>query len=254
MLISTGVITEKSSIGNGFGYEGSGVVMKVGSSVQKLSVGDRVVVSSSGSLATTVRLDQRLCTKIPDTLSHEEASTMSSAYATAIICLLDLGRLTKGMSVLIHSAAGGVGIAALHIARMVGAEVRGAFIFRQMGTNLHILQIWVSVSSETKVQYLMSAFGIPRHRIFDSRSEAFLSGIMRETGGTGVDVVLNSLSGELLHASWRCVAQFGTFVEIGRRDFVGQGALDMQPLEQNRVFAGFDLLLFSKARPEVVER
>ena len=77
---------------------------------------------------------------------------------------------------------------------------------------------------------------------------------MKETGNRGVDVVLNSLSGELLHASWKCVAEFGTFVEIGRRDFVGQGTLAMELFEPNRTFVGFDLLLFSTQRPEVIER
>jgi NADPH:quinone reductase-like Zn-dependent oxidoreductase len=77
---------------------------------------------------------------------------------------------------------------------------------------------------------------------------------MRETNGRGVDVVLNSLSGELLHASWKCVAEFGTFVEIGRRDLLGQGKLAMELFESNRTFVGFDLLLFSKHRPEVIER
>jgi NADPH:quinone reductase-like Zn-dependent oxidoreductase len=76
---------------------------------------------------------------------------------------------------------------------------------------------------------------------------------MAETRGRGVDVVLNSLSGELLHTSWKCVAEFGSFVEIGRRDFVGQGTLAMEIFESNRSFIGFDLLLFSRERPEVIK-
>ena len=66
--------------------------------------------------------------------------------------------------------------------------------------------------------------------------------------------MLNSLSGELLHASWKCVAEFGTFLEIGRRDFVGQGTLAMELFESNRAFIGFDLLLFSTNRPEELDR
>lgn len=117
------MITEKSSIGQGLGYEGSGLVLQVGSAVHKLSAGDRVIMSSSGSLVTTQQLDQRLCVKIPDSLSYEEGATMSAVYCTAIHCLLDVGGLQKGQSVLVHSASGGVGIAALYIAQMVGAEV-----------------------------------------------------------------------------------------------------------------------------------
>lgn len=117
------MITEKSSIGRGLGYEGSGLVLQVGSAVHKLSVGDRVIMSSSGSLTSTQQLDQRLCVKMPDSMTYEEGATMSAVYCTAIHCLLDVGGLRKGQSVLIHSASGGVGIAALYIAQMVGAEV-----------------------------------------------------------------------------------------------------------------------------------
>lgn len=92
--------------------------------MHKLSLGDRVITTSSGSLATTQQLDQRLCVKMPNSLTYEEGATMSVVYCTAIHCLLDVGGLRKGRSVLIHSATGGVGIAALYIAQMVGAEVR----------------------------------------------------------------------------------------------------------------------------------
>jgi len=67
----------------------------------------------------------------------------------------------------------------------------------------------------------MRTFDIPRNHIFNSRNSSFLPDVMRETNGTGVDVVLNSLSGDLLHASWKCVAEFGKMVEIGKRDFIG---------------------------------
>jgi NADPH:quinone reductase-like Zn-dependent oxidoreductase len=110
------------------------------------------------------------------------------------------------------------------------------------------------VSNEEKATHLIRSFGIQRDHIFNSRDSSFLPAILKATGGRGVDVVLNSLSGELLHASWKCVAEFGTFIEIGRRDFVGQGTLAMELFEPNRRFVGFDLLLFSNKRPEVIER
>lgn len=77
---------------------------------------------------------------------------------------------------------------------------------------------------------------------------------MSATGGKGVDIVLNSLSGELLHTSWKCVAEFGVMIEIGRRDFVGQGKLAMEPFESNRMFVGFDLMQLVKKRPQMVQR
>lgn len=116
------------------------------------------------------------------------------------------------------------------------------------------MQIYCTVSNEEKAMHLINNFGIQRDHIFNSRDSSFLPGVLKATGGRGVDVVLNSLTGELLHDSWKCVAEFGTFVEIGRRDFVGQGTLAMELFESNRTFVGFDLTLFSDKRPEVIER
>ena len=102
-------------------------------------------------------------------------------------------------------------------------------------------QIFATVGTEEKVQYLVDTFGLSRERIFKSRDASFLSEVMREMDGRGVDVVLNSLSGELLHASWQCVASFGRMVEIGKRDFMGHGDLAMNPFLANRSFFGIDL-------------
>ena len=84
----------------------------------------------------------------------------------------------------------------------------------------------------------MREFGIAKDRIFNSRDSTFLDGVMERTQGTGVDLVLNSLSGELLHASWKCVAPYGAMVEIGKRDMVGRGKLALAPFEDNRTFIG----------------
>ena len=100
----------------------------------------------------------------------------------------------------------------------------------------------------------METFRIPRNRIFDSRSSSFQEGVLKETNGRGVDVVLNSLSGELLHASWQCVAKFGKMLEIGKRDFIGQGLLRMDLFESNRSFFGIDLAEIGKEKPELCGR
>jgi NADPH:quinone reductase-like Zn-dependent oxidoreductase len=104
-------------------------------------------------------------------------------------------------------------------------------------------QIYCTVGSEAKVQYLMDNYGIERSRIFHSRDSSFQPDIMRATDNRGVDLVLNSLSGDLLHASWMCVAEFGTMVEIGKRDFLRRAKLTMEPFEQNRTFIGLELRL-----------
>jgi NADPH:quinone reductase-like Zn-dependent oxidoreductase len=111
-------------------------------------------------------------------------------------------------------------------------------------------EVYCTVSSEEKINYLTNNFNIPRSNIFNSRDSSFLHNVMRATNGRGVDVVLNSLSGDLLHASWKCVAEFGTMIEIGKRDFRRRAKLAMEAFEQNRTFVGLDLWQVSQQRPE----
>ena len=96
----------------------------------------------------------------------------------------------------------------------------------------------------------MENHNIPRSHIFNSRDSSFLRDVMRATNNKGVDVVLNSLSGDLLHASWKCVAEFGTMIEIGKRDFRRRAKLSMEAFEANRTFVGLDLWQISQVRPE----
>lgn len=100
----------------------------------------------------------------------------------------------------------------------------------------------------------MKNFDIPRDRIFNSRNISFLEDTLEATQGRGVDVVLNSLSGELLHASWECVAKYGKMLEIGKRDFIGHGKLSLDIFEANRTFFGIDLGTIAEERPEVTQR
>lgn len=98
----------------------------------------------------------------------------------------------------------------------------------------------------------MTHFSISRDHIFNSRDASFLSDVKAKTNGRGVDIVLNSLSGEILHASWECVSEFGTFVEIGRRDMIGRGKLALKQFESNRTFIGVDLTHLWTRRPQVI--
>lgn len=161
---------------------------------------------------------------------------MPCVYATAVYSLFDIGHLQKGQSVLIHSACGGVGIAAIQLARMVGADIH------------------VTVGNEEKTQYLVDTFQIPRSRIYNSRNTSFIEGVMRETNNQGVDLALNSLSGELLHATWRCIAEFGTMVEIGKRDLLGAGKLDMDVFLANRSYCCVDLDQLQFKRRDICKR
>lgn len=114
----------------------------------------------------------------------------------------------------------GVGICAINVAKWIGAR------------------IYATVGTEEKAAFLTNEFGIPRSNIFNSRDGSFLDDVMKATEGVGVDLVLNSLSGELLHTSWKCVAPHGAMIEIGKRDMVGRGQLALDPFEDNRTFMG----------------
>ena len=116
------------------------------------------------------------------------------------------------------------------------------------------MQIYATVGTDDKVEHLVRTFGIPRNHIFYSRDESFLPAVMRETNGRGVDIVLNSLSGDLLHASWRCVAEFGKLVELGKRDLTQFGKLDLEPFLANRSYCCVDLVHLMIERPKVLGR
>ena len=100
--------------------------------------------------------------------------------------------------------------------------------------------MYATVSTEEKKDFLVNELGLPRENIFQSRDISFAEGVMSATKGKGVDVVLNSLTGDLLHASWRCCANFGRFVEVGKRDIIDAGKLDMDVFSRNLTFTAFD--------------
>ncbi|KAI1173516.1 fatty acid synthase S-acetyltransferase [Nemania sp. FL0916] len=206
-----------------FGLEASGVVTRVGSNVKRIAVGDCVVCLKKHTFATKIVVEELACAKIPEALSFDEAGSMIFVFATAIYSLINVGGLRKGQSVLIHSACGGVGLAAVQVALMCEAE------------------IYATVSNEEKTQFLIDNFGIKRSNIFHSRDDSFAEGLMHQTNGKGADLVLNSLSGELLHATWACVAQFGKMVEIGKRDLLGDGKIDMRQFLENRTYSCVDM-------------
>ena len=206
----------------------------------------------AGSAASHVVTLENLCEKIPCNMSFEDAATLPAAYGTAIAGLLEFGNLKAGQvsdlplrcgyrwtntsqSVLIHRACGGVGLAALQVAKMTGAD------------------IYATVGNEEKAKYLVENFDLPRNRIFHSRDASFLGGIMRETDGRGVDLVLNSLSGDLLHATWKCVAEFGKMIEIGEKDLIGAGKLDLGSFLGGRSYTSVQLDALVAKKPTAVK-
>ena len=135
---------------------------------------------------------------------------------------------------------------------MIGAEVRGPIDIRK--TAISQKKVYATAGNDEKVEHLTSKIRIPRNHIFNSRDHSFLPDLMRETKGKGVDLVLNSLSGELLHTSWKCVAEFGKLIELGKRDIVGFGKLEMDIFEANRSYCCVDIAHLISEKPEQMAR
>ncbi|KAJ5762471.1 polyketide synthase [Penicillium nucicola] len=222
---------------NEMGIEGTGIVQRVGSSVRNISIGDRVLLLDIGILGTHAVVHEQRCAPLPEELSLEDAATMPTVFLTAIYSLIDVAQIRKDQSVLIHSACGGVGLAAIQVCRLIGVK-----------------KIFATVGNDDKKQYLVQECGLPASQIFNSRNKSFLPSLMQVTNGRGVDIVLNSLSEELLHASWECVAPFGKMIELGKRDFLTNGTLDMRPFLNNRAFFGVDLLELGDADVGILNR
>ncbi|KAF3065508.1 Lovastatin diketide synthase mokB [Trichoderma lentiforme] len=218
------------------GVECSGTISRIGSSVGSLKVGDRVCAMSLGAYSTYSRCLASSAAPIPDDMSFEVAASIPVVYCTAYYGIMDLARLEYGEKILIHAATGGVGQAAIQLAQMIGAE------------------IYATVGSADKKKFLMDTYGIPESRIFYSRDVSFGPAVREATGGHGVDVVINSLAGDLLRETWECLAPFGRFIELGKRDITKNTRLEMSKLEYNCTFSSVDLTLVAAERPKIMER
>jgi NADPH:quinone reductase-like Zn-dependent oxidoreductase len=218
------------------GVECSGTVSRIGSRVSSLKVGDRVCAMSLGAYSTYSRCLASSAAVIPSDMTFAMAASIPVVYCTAYYGIMDLARLECGEKILIHAASGGVGQAAIQLAQMVGAE------------------IYATVGSAEKKQFLMDTYGISDNRIFYSRDTSFGPAVREATGGHGVDVVLNSLAGDLLRETWESLAPFGRFIELGKRDITNNTRLEMAKLEYNCTFSSVDLTLVAAERPRIMER
>jgi NADPH:quinone reductase-like Zn-dependent oxidoreductase/acyl carrier protein len=200
----------------------------VGTDVRKLSVGDEVAAFAFDCLASHAVTDARLAVRRPLSLDTEKAAGVPVAFMTASYALNHLARISGGDRVLVHSATGGVGLAALQLARRAGAE-----IFATAGT-------------ETKREWLRS-LGI-RH-VFDSRSGQFAREVLEATGGDGVDIVLNSLAGDAVEQGLSVLRPYGRFVEIGKRDIYENRQVGLLPFQRNLSYFAVDLDRMARERP-----
>jgi polyketide synthase 5 len=214
------------------GMDFAGVVTAVGPDVTEHHVGDRVAgVSRNGCWSTFVNTDAQLAVTLPPGLSEHQAVAVATATATAWYGLHDQARISAGDRVLIHSATGGVGQAAIAIARAAGAE------------------IFATAGSQQRRELLRN-MGI--NHVYDSRSTEFADQIRSDTDGYGVDIVLNSLTGAAQRAGFELLAIGGRFVEIGKRDVYGNTRLGLFPFRRNLTFHYVDLALMSVSHPHRV--
>jgi polyketide synthase 5 len=214
------------------GTDFAGVVTAVGPDVSNHKVGDHVGgMSPNGCWATFVICDARLATTLPRGLTDAQAAAVTTAHATAWYGLNELARIKAGDKVLIHSGTGGVGQAAIAIARAAGAE------------------IFATAGSEARRQ-LLRDMGI--EHVHDSRTVEFADQIRADTDGYGVDIVLNSVIGAAQLAGIKLLALGGRFVEIGKRDIYGDTKLGLFPFRRNLAFWGVDLGLMSVSHPQQV--
>ena len=220
------------------GLECSGHVTKIGTNARNagFEVGDRVCAISNACYANFTRADHHCVMKIPHDMDFATAASIPIVYCTAYHALFDVGRLANGEAVLIHSAAGGVGQAAIMLAKHIGAE------------------IFATVGSEDKKCLLVEEYGIPRDHIFSSRATAFEKGILKATQSKGIALVLGSVSSETRRLSLNVLSPLGRFVEIGKRDLETNANLELNQFKKALTFAAVDLEILGRNHPETIKR
>jgi len=215
------------------GGECAGRVASIGEGVTGLQIGDEVVAgnpnaASVGLLASHVIVPYQLVCRKPEKINFEEAATFSLVFATAYHALVELARIRAGEWVLIHAASGGLGLAAIQIAQLAGAN------------------IIATASSDEKQAYLRS-LGV-KH-VLQSRTLDFAAETMRITHGRGVDIVLNSTSGEWMRKSLETLAPHGRFIELGKRDIYEDARIGLKCFSKNLSYCAVDMAAMWEEQP-----
>lgn len=219
---------ENGFVGPTLGLEFAGIVTRTGKDVSAFQPGDHVVGLGPASFSNRVITQANAIALIPDKIAFAAAATIPSTFFTVYYALHYQARLQAGEKILIHGAAGGVGIAAIQIAQWLGAE------------------IYATVGSEEKRDFLR-LMGI--EHIHDSRSLSFAEEILAKTDNKGVDVVLNSLAGEAINRNFQVLKPFGRFLELGKRDFYENTRIGLRPFRNNISYFGIDADQLMQERP-----
>ncbi|WP_405490117.1 beta-ketoacyl synthase N-terminal-like domain-containing protein [Nocardia sp. NBC_00511] len=218
-----GVLGEREMTGTFYGtepgMEADAVIVRVGTEVDDLAVGDRVFLTSKAMISRFHTTEATLVTRVADSTEPGQC-TSTVAFATAEHSLLELARLRAGDVVLVHGAAGGVGSAAVQIAKLHGATVIG------------------TAGTDERRAYVLAQGA---DHALDSRSLNFADDVLGLTGGRGADVIISTAPGEILRRNFKAVAEFGRIVEIGKADIYGGGVLDLGYFDKNLSYHSFDL-------------
>ncbi|MCP4181292.1 MAG: SDR family NAD(P)-dependent oxidoreductase, partial [bacterium] len=205
-------VVENSNVGSSLGLDVAGIVIDVGENVTKFKPGDRLMGGAPGSISNYNVFNQDSLFKLPDSWNFKDGATIFTVFFTAYCSLVHLARVRKGETLLIHGAAGGVGLAAIQISKYLGVEV------------------YATAGSPEKRDFLR-LMGVDH--IYDSRSLKFMEEIKNDTEGKGVDVILNSLAAEAIEANLKLLKPFGRFVEMGKRDIYENYKMGLKPFRNN---------------------
>ncbi len=212
------------------GDECAGVVVRVGEGVTGFTEGDRVMAVARGCLSSFVTTDASFVMPMPSGLGFEEAATIPVVFLTAYYTLHRIGRISRGERVLIHAGAGGVGLAAVQLALLAGAEA-------------------LVTAGTPEKRLFLKALGA--HCVMDSRTLSFAEEVMEYTHGQGVDIVLNSLAGDAIQKGLECLAPHGRFIEIGTRDIYQNSLLGLRAFKKALSFISVGPLTLTE-KPAVI--
>lgn len=213
------------------GLECAGRIVAIGEGVEGFSLGQEVLALAPNSFASHVTTLAELVVAKPENMSFADAAAIPVVFTTVYYALNKVGRLGQDERILIHTATGGTGLAAIQLARFLGAE------------------IFSTAGSEDKRAYLES---LAVQHIMDSRSLEFAGQILEATGGHGVDVVLNTLTGDGRARSLEILAPYGRFLELSKRDIYDNAQLAMNPFRKSLSYAAVDLASMIIERPALV--
>lgn len=224
---------EDGFAGASIGMEFSGEVVSVGNGITDLVPGDNVMAIAAAAFSTHVSVDRAGVAKLPAGIDPVSAATIPVVFLTAYYAINELGRMRPNETILIHGAAGGVGLAALQVAKHAGAKV-------------------IATAGTQEKRRFLETLGADH--VFDSRSLGFVQDVLDVTGGQGVDLVLNSLFGEAMEQSLSLVKPFGRFLELGKRDYYADSKIGLRPFRRNVSYFGIDADQLLVLHPDLSRR